>query len=51
LSEEQIIRVLKEAETSAKAADLAQRDSVSKATICSWKAKYGGLEVMRSALN
>lgn len=44
-SEEQIIVVLKEAEAGAKTADLAWRHGVSEATICNWKAKYGGLEV------
>ena len=43
--EEQIIGVLKEAEAGAKTADLARRHGVSEATIYSWKAKYGGLEV------
>ena len=44
-SEEQIIGVLKEAESGAKTADLARRYGVSEATIYNWKAKYGGLEV------
>lgn len=44
-TEEQIIGVLKEQETGAKTADLARRHGVSEATIYSWKAKYGGLEV------
>ena len=44
-SEEQIIGVLKEAEAGAKTADLARRHGDSEATICHWKAKYGGLEV------
>jgi putative transposase len=47
-SEEQIIRVLKEAETGARTADLARRHGVSEATIYNWKAKYGGLEVETS---
>ena len=44
-TEEQIIAVLKEAETCAKTADLARRHGVSEATIYNWKSKYGGLEV------
>ncbi len=44
-SEEQIIGVLKEAEAGAKTGELARRHGVSEATICNWKAKYGGLEV------
>ena len=44
-TEEQIIGVLKEAESGAKTADLARRHGVSEATIYNWKAKYGGLEV------
>jgi putative transposase len=43
--EEKIIGVVKEAEASAKTADLARRHGVSEATIYNWKAKYGGLEV------
>ncbi len=44
-TEEQIIGVLKEVEAGAKTGDLARRHGVSKATICNWRAKYGGLEV------
>ena len=44
-TEEQIIGVLKEAETGAKTADMARRHGVSEATIYNWKSKYGGLEV------
>ena len=44
-TEEQIIRVLKEAEAGAKTADLARRHGVSEATIYNWKSKYGGMEV------
>jgi putative transposase len=44
-TEEQIIRLLKEAEAGAKTADLARRHGVSEATIYNWKSKYGGLEV------
>lgn len=44
-TEEQIIAVLKEAEAGAKTGELARRHGVSEATICNWKAKYGGLEL------
>jgi putative transposase len=44
-TEEQIIGVLREAETGAKTGDLARRHGVSEATLYNWKAKYGGLEV------
>lgn len=44
-TEEQIIAVLKEAESGAKTGDLARRHGVSEATIYNWRAKYGGLEV------
>jgi putative transposase len=44
-TEEQIIGVLREAESGAKTADLARKHGVSEATLYNWKAKYGGLEV------
>jgi putative transposase len=44
-SEEQIIGVLKEHESGAKAADLARKHGISEATLYNWKSKYGGLEV------
>ena len=44
-TEEQIIGILKEAEASAKTAELARRHGVSEATIYIRKARYGGLEV------
>lgn len=43
--EEQIIGVLKEAESGAKTADLVRRHGFSEATIYNWKSKYGGMEV------
>jgi transposase len=45
LTEEQIIAVLKEHEAGAKTADLARRHGISEATIYSWKAKFGGMDV------
>ena len=44
-TEEQIIGVLKEHEAGAKTADLARKHGVSEATVCDWKAKYGGMDV------
>jgi putative transposase len=44
-TEEQIIAVLKEDETEAKAADLARKHGVSEATLYNWKARYGGMDV------
>lgn len=44
-TEEQIIRVLKEAEAGAKTADLCRRHGISDATFYNWKAKFGGMDV------
>jgi len=44
-SEEQIIRVLQEAESGVKTADLCRKYGISDATFYNWKAKYGGLSV------
>ncbi len=44
-TEEQIIGVLGEAEAGVKTADPTRKHGVSEATLCNWKAKYGGLEV------
>jgi putative transposase len=44
-SEEQIIKVLKEAEAGAKPADLCRRHGISEATYYNWKAKYSGMMV------
>ena len=44
-SEEQIIAILKEAESGVPAADLARRHGVSQNTLYNWRKKYGGLEV------
>lgn len=46
-TEEQIIKVLKEAEAGAGAGtgDLCRRHGISAATFYKWKAKYGGMEV------
>jgi len=44
-SEEQIIRVLKEAEAGAKTSDLCRTHGVSPGTFYKWKAKFGGMDV------
>lgn len=44
-TEEQIIRVLKEAEAGAKTGDLCRHHGISEATFYNWKAKFGGMEV------
>jgi putative transposase len=42
---EQIIGILKENESGAKAGELARRHGVTEHTIYRWKAKYGGMSV------
>ena len=44
-TEEQIIRVLKEAEAGAKTSELCRRHGISEATFYNWKAKFGGMDV------
>ena len=44
-TEEQIIGVLKEAETGVKVPDLCRQHGISDGTFYAWKAKYGGLTV------
>lgn len=44
-SEEQIIRVLKEAEAGAKTSELCRKHGISEPTFYNWKAKYGGMTV------
>ncbi len=44
-TEEQIIAVLQEHEAGAKVGDLARKHGIGEATLYSWKAKYGGMEV------
>lgn len=43
-TEEQIIRILQEAETGMKVMDLCRKHGISDATYYNWKAKYGGME-------
>ena len=47
-TEEQIIAILKEHEAGMKTADLCRRHGISEASFYNWKARYGGLEVLRS---
>ena len=44
-SEKQIIGILKEQEAGVPVADLCRKHGVSNASICKWKAKYGGMDV------
>jgi len=44
-TEEQIVGVLKEADTGVAVKELCRRIGISDATFYHWKAKYGGLEV------
>lgn len=44
-SEEQIIKVLKEAEAGAGTGDICRSHGISPATFYKWKAKFGGMEV------
>jgi len=43
--EEQIIRILKEAESGVKVLELCRKYGMSDATFYNWKAKYGGMSV------
>lgn len=44
-NEEQIVRILKEADAGVKVGDLCRQYGVSEATYYNWKAKYGGMGV------
>ena len=44
-SEEQIIRILKEAEAGVKVAELCRKYGMSDAAYYNWKAKYGGMTI------
>jgi putative transposase len=44
-TEEQIIKVLQEAQVGAKVADLCRQNGISEATFYHWKSKYSGLTV------
>ena len=45
LSEEQIIRILKEHEAGKKAADIVREYNISEQTFYRWKSKYSGMDV------
>ena len=44
-SEEQIIRILKEAEAGVAVGELCRKHGMSDASFYTWRAKYGGMEV------
>ena len=44
-NEEQIVRILKEAESGVTAKELCRKHNISDATFYVWRKKYGGLEV------
>ncbi len=44
-TQEQIIGILKEHQAGATATDLCRRHGISDATFCTWRSKYGGMEV------
>lgn len=44
-TEEQIVRVLQEAEAGAKIGELCRRHGISEPTFFRWRSKYGGLEI------
>lgn len=44
-TQDQIIRILKEHQAGATAADLCRRHGISDATFYTWRSKYGGMEV------
>ena len=44
-SEEQIIRILKEAESGIPVADLLREHNISQGTFYRWKARFGGMDV------
>lgn len=46
-TEEQIIGILREQEAGSKTADVCRRHGISTATFYAWKAKYGGMDVLR----
>jgi len=44
-TEEQIIRVLKQAETGVSTKELCRQHAIAQATFYKWKAKFGGMEI------
>jgi putative transposase len=47
-TDEQIIGILKEADTGVVVADLCRKQGMSSATFYAWKSKYGGLELSKA---
>ena len=45
ISEEQIIKILNEAETGRKIKDLCRDHGIAQETFCRWRRKYGGMDV------
>lgn len=48
-TEEQIVRILKEAEKIGNAAEVCRRENIAEQTFYNWKRKYGGMEVSEVA--
>ena len=44
-TEEQIIRMLREAESGSEVKDICRREGISRETFYRWRRKYGGMEV------
>jgi putative transposase len=44
-TEEQIVRILKEADSGMAARDVCRKHNIAEATFYRWKSKYGGMEV------
>ncbi len=44
-SEEQIIEILRQAQTGVRVADLCRQNGISVATFYKWRAKFGGMDV------
>jgi len=44
-SEEQILKVLKEAETAESISDVCRRHGISDTTFYNWRTKYGGMDI------
>lgn len=44
-TEEQIIKILKEAEAGLSTADIVRKHGISEQTFYRWKSKYGGMEI------
>lgn len=44
-TDEQIVRIVKEAEAGAKSGDLCRKHGISEATLYKWKSKFGGMEI------